>query len=272
MIARPDHIDGELAWGYWLRLEDRGGKPTLIDAQGSEWPTIREAFMKGRLRMQKTHGIKPERMFEQLLSVLIAVLRPLSTRDPAFTDMFGGNTEYGEFFMNWLEAEGLVVGGDSYRDWRLTQEGASAMRMLFATRPNAIGAIRPSRASLDELLRLGLGPDLGEPGRAKVEAAATGWPSAFLRQNVGGQPTIIAVISPEGGDHGGVAVRRTVWNVAFQDEEKCNAMYDWLCHRIERWEDWLKLAYGSGSERLTLRLLTLTVLDERLKLVRSSTT
>lgn len=268
MIAMPDHIDGELAWGYWLRLEDRGGRPVLIDADGAAWPTVREAFMDGRLRMPRSRGHRHETAFEQLLSVLISVAKSRSTRDSAFLDLFSGNTGYGAFFMTWLAAEGLIHGEGSEPRWMLTAEGAAAMRMLFATRPHAIGGIRPGRASLDELIRLGIGPDLGEPDRVRVEAAARVWPGAFLRQDVGGRPTIIAVTRPN--DTGGVAVGRTVWNVAFKDAEKRDMLYDWLCERLDRWEDWLELALVGGGEQLTLALLSLTVQDDRLKLAKRS--
>lgn len=82
------HVDGQLAWGYWLRLEKRHDGFVFLDPTGGEWRTIREDFFEARLRMRTPHWLTAGTMLERLLAVLISIGRGRPTADPAFLDLF----------------------------------------------------------------------------------------------------------------------------------------------------------------------------------------
>ena len=261
MTPVPPVVDGQLSWGYWLRLERKNQKPVYYDPAGASWDSIRDCFFRGRLRMTTTHPMDAGKLLELLLATMIAIVRGRRSHDPAFEDMFGGKEDHARHFLHWMQAERLAEGEAYHQNWKLTPEGSSAMRMLFATRPHAIGAIRPSRASLLELTRLSQGPDMHEADRVEVERKASGWPAAFLRRRVGNGFGIVAVRRDE-TDHD-VQVGRTVWNVTFHYEDQRDALYDFLIERLDRWPEWVTMAYGSRGEELTLRLLTLALAHAR---------
>lgn len=263
MTPVPPVIDGELAWGYWLRLEKTSHGPVYHDPAGSKWKSIRECFFRGRLRMDTTHPMRMGEMLERLLATLIAIGRGRQITDPAFSDMFGTHDGFVHHYVHWLQAERLVIADDARNRWTLTAEGAAAMRMIFATRPHAIGSIRPGSPSLAELVRLAAGPDPKESDRLEVEEKAAGWPSSFVRRRVGSRFGIVAL--RRDANHPDVQVASTVWSVLFPNEDDRDRLYDFLIERLDRWPDWTKLAYGTQGEALTLRLLTMALGQARPK-------
>lgn len=46
----------DLPWGYWLTSSgDVHGEPPLVDEQGRQWGSVREAFWSGRLGFPNVH-------------------------------------------------------------------------------------------------------------------------------------------------------------------------------------------------------------------------
>lgn len=88
------------------------------------------------------------------------------------------------------------------------------------------------------------------------EREAARLPFVFAREQVGRACLVtltgIAVDSR-------MPTRRVMWSQAFPDEMSRDDLFAWLAQRVERWEDWGRLAYSSGADAFTQRLLALLV-------------
>lgn len=245
MNRRP-HIDPELPWGCWLRIEPvDGGAEFVDDATGERWSTIREALWHGRLGMGNGPiGIIPA------LEFLHGVLSQRARRKPdsgeVTADMFSGNKVFQGWYITWLIREGLVATQDG-----LTAEGWAVLHMLMATRPQDVREERPGRATVAQLFELGFGPEEREARLSRVEQAALDWGVGFRRAKIGAWPHVILVKRGEGQ----VPVLETSWSVRFETEEQRDAFYEWLCFRIDRWPAWAEMAGRSRHPELTQHLL-----------------
>ena len=57
---------------------------------------------------------------------------------------------------------------------------------------------------------------------------------------------------------------RTVWSMVHTDEYARDRFYLWAHERIDRWEQWGRLARDDGAHALTSHLLGLRFCDERI--------
>jgi hypothetical protein len=55
-------------------------------------------------------------------------------------------------------------------------------------------------------------------------------------------------------------VRRVMWSQSFPDRRARDDFFAWLADRVERWEDWGKLAYWKGASDLTQHLFALVAI------------
>jgi hypothetical protein len=250
-----DDIDAELPWGYWLRVQSSNGQPTFVDDEtGAAWRSVRSAFWHGRLGMPDNGREPPPEHLELMHAMLAARARRASISDKEECgDVFQGSSVFRSFYLKWLIAAGLIGGGGNpLGETSLTAEGWSVLAMLHATRPYATRQSRPSGMTVLQLTELGLGPEERHARLARVEAVATSWEAAFLRQQDAGRPSVILSLRGKGP----VPVKQTVWALAFETEEQRDSFYEWLSFRMDRWPAWAEFASEYGSRELTHKLLS----------------
>lgn len=95
MTASGDGAAGAAPpWGWWLRLVD----DVLVDPQGREWSSVRDAFWRGHLGFPPTH-VSPEQ-HELLLRVLMSLDRPWGDGVERAHDIFSGDMMFWRFYMS----------------------------------------------------------------------------------------------------------------------------------------------------------------------------
>lgn len=246
-----DDIDPQLPWGYWLRLEYRGGKDVFIDRDGHEFATLREAFWCGHLAMSKINDQPPPAQLELMHAVLAFNIRNRDPRREFANDLFAGNRLVADCYLDWLVNINLLVRDADEPNVRgVSPAGHSVLMMLDATRPHEMRGMRPSVPSIAFLA--GIAEEgAGEERRQRVEAAAAEWDAAFLRRQLGRDAAIIL----QRRGTGPVPILQTTWSITFDSPSVRDAFYDWLCARADRWPAWSKIGHYSESTRLTQHLL-----------------
>lgn len=255
-------IDPELPWGYWFHLEKRDGTGVFVDeATGTTWPSLRAALWNGRLGMPDHNRQPPPELLELVHAVLAATVRRRLGDREQDADLFEGSHLFRRMFHLWLGSTGLVILDDNgHGPIAITAEGMTVLHMLTATRPHDVRQSRPSAATVAMLTELGLGPENRSARFERLDREAVRWDAAFLRRQEGRQSTII--LSKRGS--GPVPVMQTVWSLAFDNARQRDFFYEWLCHRLDRWQAWAELASQYGSHGLTHKLLAVLAasLDE----------
>ncbi|WP_322966020.1 hypothetical protein [Sphingomonas fuzhouensis] len=246
-------IDPELPWGCWMRIEQRGLAAVYVDdATGATWPTIRTAFWIGRLGMPEYNREPPADQLERIHAVLAATLRRTPTFREQEADLFEGSGSYLRMFHLWLASSGLVVLAENgHGATALTDEGRAVLLMLSATRPHDVRRSRPSAATIGMLAELGMGPEDKAERFNRLEREAARWDAAFLRRDEAGRPAVILSRRANAP----MPVHQTVWTLSFQTDRQRDRFYDWLCLRLDRWQDWADLVGGFGAQKLTHHLL-----------------
>lgn len=251
--AYAEQRDPALPWGHWLRVVPDGHP--LVDEEGVGWSSVRECFWKVRLGFEETRESIRDEQLELMLGVLLAKgRRPLH---PAATahDMMEGSRVFYMHYGNWLASVGFLSSGFT-GDALVTDEGHAVTMMLTATRPRELGRTPVSRAAYAIIREIGRVVGPGASRMAAVEAAARNKPHAFVREGHVGSPGISLVVRDRAGPFA-----RTVWAMAFADEDSRDAFYVWLCDRVDRWDAWARIAWESGGGRLTQRLFAMLVAE-----------
>lgn len=256
---RYDQIrDARLPWGYWLRLQSDPGSVAYIDEEGRSWPSVRDAFWGGRLRMSTVLQHQQDEQLEIVLAALAARDRDLRQPIEYGSDVYGGSDVFFRLHCYWLQSIGLIGGHErsSPFDCQTTPEGRAVVAMLLATRSPKLLGVPIGR----EAVRLmGIMPST-EPISdfeclAEVErAAGARLGNAFVRETVG-RNFVIRLIRRD--FDGIMPTARTVWSAGFPSEIARDRLYRWLVDRIDRWDDWGHQAFKSGAPALTARLLSL---------------
>lgn len=241
----------DLPWGSWFRLDPRPRHDTvLVDPEtGREWADIREAFWVGRMKGELEYGGVPRDKLELLHAALAAVVRRDLHEASVIDDLFRGNSAFAGWYVHWLRSEGLIKRKGSGRE-AITPEGLSVMRMLAVTRPGACGD-GSGEPDVQDLSELGLGPETRESRLTRLERKAAQWAVAFLRRRIGLKHAV--VLSRRGS--GPIPIHQVAWTLAFDDEDRRDAFYDWLCARLDRWPAWCDLLRGDSATYLTHHLL-----------------
>lgn len=252
MAGSARHV-GDLPWGWWLRAGERA----LEDEDGRTWRTVRDAFWQGRLDFPAIHFA--EEQHELLLRVLTGIDARWLAGDESKHDLFGGDMMFWRFYQCWLASIGLLETGGraSALEAPLSAEGRSIMLMLQATRQpewedvplaDVVEAIASARAdAASEARERALGAFEREVGLRR---------HVFARERVGRQHLItLTGISTATR----MPTRRVMWSQAFADERHRDDLFAWLAQRVDRWDDWGRLAYHSGADGLTAHLLTLVI-------------
>ena len=239
-------------WGWWLRVE--GG--FVVDEDGRKWTSVRDAYWQGRLGFPPVHVAAEQP--ELLLSVLTSLHRRFVDGAEGKVDLFGGDMIAWQFYHCWLVSTGLCERppkGALGFEATLTDEGRAVMRMLHATRDPAWAHLpmREVRTS---------GRDAADAARERelqaFEAEAVHLPWIFGRRRVAA--SFVVTLTGMAVDSR-MRTLRVVWTQAFADEKTRDDFFAWMAERVERWEDWGRIAYHRGADALTRHLLEMVVVS-----------
>jgi hypothetical protein len=252
-----DRIDDAalLPWGHWLRMKPSGGEMILIDEDGCEWESVRDAFFHGKLGFKATSAHFREVELERMLAYLLGASGPFGTSglQSRGGDLFQ-DVAFSFFYRHWLGANGLMEQDPrtQVQDAQLTPEGRSVAKMLLATRPPGLAGLHPGVETL--LFAEGRVEEVSRASFEKGNQDVAQMRYAFVRERIGRQPSISLV-------HRDASLRmplvRTIWTQTFPDERSRDAYYVWMSGQLERWNAWGDIAYRSGASALTQHLLSL---------------
>lgn len=237
--------DPSRPWGWWMTM-DRSG--FVVDEQGRRFRSVRDALWRGRLGLDLTDEREAGIEMERLLAYLVSISRKAAGRRERLIEVFEEDARMPAFVEMWARGQGLLD-----EDSALTVEGHAAMLMLAVTRDLERG---PTPVGRDELPIAG--PDAGRAAREAMfeRAEAFGRRSEwrFERTMVG---SVFAIslsgrVSPRA-----LPAEATVWTCAFLDQESRDAMFQWICLRVDRWRAWGDNAGRFGAAWLTDHLFTL---------------
>lgn len=249
MIKGPEGV--VLPWGWWL-LVRRGW---IEDAEGRRWRSVRAAFWEGHLRFPDTPI--PDHQ-EMLLRALLALAAGRRDWHETAEDLFGGDLGFWRFYMAWLASVDLVVlTGPGLSDARVSDLGRSVVLMLQATRDPAWVEL-PMAAIVEAVRDAGRGSaDASrEAALQAFERQVARRPYQFRREAIGRTFAVTLV---------GVSVtarmpmRSVIWSLSFKDADVRDDLYAWLADRVDRWDDWGRLAYEAGAAALNQQLLRVMI-------------
>ena len=85
----------DLPWGYWMVSSGAvPGEPPLIDENGREWRSVREAFWVGRLGMPSIHAAWANEIMEFMASYLAIIDGRFVAREERVQDVFLGDGHF----------------------------------------------------------------------------------------------------------------------------------------------------------------------------------
>jgi hypothetical protein len=147
----------------------------------------------------------------------------------------------------WARGQGLID-----EDGRLTDEGNAVMLMLAVTRDYEKGL---TPVGYDEVpVASGMGRVAREAMFDESEAFGrrNGW--CFERAMVGSvfALSLSGRVSPRA-----LPQQAVIWTHVFHDEQCRDAMFEWICLRVDRWRDWGEATSRFGAAWLTDHLFTL---------------
>nr|WP_209023279.1 hypothetical protein [Sphingomonas jejuensis] len=261
-VDRRDRHSGELPWGWWLRV--RGGE--IEDEDGRTWSTVRDAFWEGELGFPDVH-FAPEQ-HELMTRVLTAIDGRWLLGDERRHDLFGGDMLFWRFYQCWLGSIGMLDTahrtsfGTAPLEAPLSPEGRSVMLMLQATREPAWERM-PMAEVVEAVAAAGRGADGGREAALREFERSVGFRRhVFARERVGRTHLVtLTGIAAEAR----MPTMRVSWSQAFTDETGRDDLFAWLARRVDRWDDWGRLAHGRGADALTRHLLGLIVQEGGLR-------
>lgn len=253
--------DPDLPWGYWLRQVE-APRRLVVDRDGSEWGSVREAFWVGRMGMRDEapkpdNQIKSQSTFNQwqddqselLLAVLLQSASPArrALSELAY-DVFHSSRAVATHYRNWLKGHGLLVDRTFNEGrWALTDEGWAVLLMLKATRPEELAGIAPG----DQEALAG-GPDMAHVANPAVDVSGARF--VFERGQLAGSPVITLI--DRDGRRGRMPMQNTIWSCAFSASMERDRLFEWMCARSDRWQAWGEMG---GGDALTQHLLNIYI-------------
>lgn len=248
----------DLPWGYWLTSAgDVHGEPPLVDEEGKQWGSVREAFWSGRLGLPEFHYRWVDAVLGFMMSYLAIYDSRFVDRQECVRDIFLGDGHLEQFFSAFMVAAGLM-----HRQHELTGEGHAVLLMLIATR------------SLDES-EDELGLDWISANRALIshadrkkaadlvterEIVASRMKHRFAADSIDGYP-MVKLISFKITNE--IPLRSTIWSMSWEDGDQHarDRFYLWLLERIDRWDVWTAMVEQHGTRALTEHLMKLAFVD-----------
>lgn len=256
-FSHHDRRYGDLPWGWWLRVRDC----RIEDEHGRSWRTVRDAFWEGEVGFPAVH-FAPEQ-HELLARVLASIGAAASADRERREDLFGGDWMFWRFYRCWLVSIGMVeakVGPNGLLDpfhASLSDKGRSVLLMLQATRepawerlPLAEVVAAVAAAFRDET------DDTREAALQAFERSVGFRRHLFARERIGRLHvvTLTGLVA-----NARMPMMRVSWSQAFDDPAGRDDLFAWLAARIDRWDDWARLAHDKGADALTRHLLGLIV-------------
>jgi hypothetical protein len=249
----------DLPWGYWLvSKSDIPGHPPLVDEDGREWDSVREAFWEGRLGFESFNQHGSNAVLEFMGSYLAVVDHRFVADEERIFDIFQGDRHLEVFFRAFLAAAGLV---DEHHN-ALTPEGRAVLLMLIATRTQsdaeeAVGLVwivaNQTVAGRSER-------KIASAHAETAEQVAVRMLHRFTRDTFDGRPGVKLIglrITKE------IPVRSTLWSLSWPVGHTYarDRFYLWLLERIDRWDEWSEMVAEDGARSLTEHLMKLAFCD-----------
>lgn len=256
-MDRRDRHAGDLPWGWWLRV--RGG--LIEDEQGRTWSNVRDAFWQGEIGFPGIH-FAPEQ-HELMTRVLTAIDARWLAGGERQHDLFGGDMLFWRFYQCWLVSIGMLDTKGRMGlpagplEAPLSPEGRSVMLMLQATREPEWERL-PMAEVVEAVVAAGRGAadEARERALQEFERSIGRRRHVFARERVGRSHLVtLTGVATEAR----MPTRRVAWSQAFTDEAVRDDLFAWLAARVERWDDWGRLAHGRGGDAFTRHLLVLIV-------------
>lgn len=249
----------DLPWGYWLVSSGAiPGEPPLVDEDGREWDSVREAFWIDRLGLPSIHSGWMNGIMEFMASYLAILDGRFVAPEERVRDIFQGDGHLDQFFRAYLRAAGLV----NDTDGRPTPEGRAALLMLIATRAHEDAELD---VGLDWIVanRTVAGHSERRETAEQVERReriAARMAHRFATDTIGGDPAVKLIglrITRE------IPVRSTLWTMTWSDGDRLarDRFYLWLLERIDRWDAWSEIVTKDGARALTEHFMKLAFCD-----------
>jgi hypothetical protein len=244
---------GDLPWGWWLRAD----RAALHDDEGRTWRSVRDAFWQGHLGFPDVH-FAPEQ-HELLLRVLSAIDARWLGSEETQHDLFAGDMMFWRLYQCWLFSIGLLEATERHDPLHapLSALGRSVLLMLRATREPAWEEL-PMQDVIDAVASARSADTDGWRERVlqAFERQVALRRHVFARERVGH----LHVVTLTGiSSAARMPTRRVMWSQTFADERVRYDLFAWLAQRVDRWDDWGQMAYGSGANALTKHLLMVLV-------------
>lgn len=249
----------DLPWGYWLTSTGPvPGEPPLVDEDGTEWGSVREAFCVGRLGLGIPYGGWDRNVLDFLMSYMAIIDGRFVERDEKARDVFMGHRHFADFLEAFLFAAGLT----DQSAHQLTLEGRAVLQMLIATRTREDAN---EKIGLDWIAATRTVAQASERRTAadlveQREQVAARMAHRFKPDAIAGVPVVklIGLRITEA-----VPVRSTLWTMAWPelDTHARNQFYLWLLERIDRWDDWSQMVTELGARALTEHFMKLAFCD-----------
>ena len=248
----------DLPWGYWLTSTGKVGEPPLVDEEGNEWTSVREAFWSTRMGLGGSYTWLANDTLDFMLHYMAIVDGRFVEAGEKARDIFMGDRHFGEFFDVFLQVSGLVATNGK----ELTLEGRAVLQMLIATR---------TRDDADENIGLdwiAATRSLARSSERKTaaemvaqrEQVAARMAHRFATGSIDGVPVVKLIglrITKE------VPVRSTLWTMSWPegDRHARDSFYLWLVERIDRWDAWSGMVTEQGTRALTEHFMKLAFCD-----------
>ena len=249
----------DLPWGYWMVSSGSvPGEPPLIDEDGREWRSVREAFWIDRLGLPSIHSGWMNGIMEFMASYLAIADGRFVPPEERVRDIFLGDGHLDQFFRAYLLAAGLV----NDTDGRPTPEGRSVLLMLIATRASEDAA---EDVGLEWIIANRTVAGHSERSKAaeqiaRRERVAARMAHRFATDTIGNDPAVKLIglrITRE------IPVRSTLWTMTWPDGDRLarDRFYLWLLKRIDRWDEWSEMATRDSARALTEHFMKLAFCD-----------
>lgn len=246
----------DLPWGYWLVSSRPSGQPPLIDEDGTQWPSVRDAFWCGRL------GFPYRSTSHHVLDFMANYMAILDGRfvpdEERVRDVFDGDHHAATIFDLVLRSAGLV----DKRSGRLTPEGRAVFLMLIATRcqDDAHGDIGLTWIVANRSVAGWKERQRAAEQVKRAEQVAARMMHRFATDEIDGNPAIKLIglrITRE------IPVRSTLWSMTWDKGDRFgrDRFYLWLLERIDRWDDWSEMVTHEGARALTEHFMKLAFCD-----------
>ena len=234
------------------------GEPPLVDEDGREWGSVREAVWIDRLGLPSIHSGWMNAIMEFMGSYLAIADGRFVAPEERVRDIFLGDGHLDQFFRAYLLAAGLV----NDTDGRPTPEGRSVLLMLIATRTREDAEEEIGLDWITANRTISGNSDRREAAEQveRRERVAARMAHRFATDTIGNEPAVKLIglrITRE------IPVRSTLWTMTWPDGDRLarDQFYLWLLERIDRWDDWSELVTRHGARALTEHFMKLAFCD-----------